>query len=200
MPVNVETKIGKFGALINKIYQNTAPLLLGEAALFVIMAVLMIIKPVEILSAVTFVVGGVLVLFGLYRVSMVFVSNLGLGVGSFDAFFGLVTMILGIVFLAYPNGAALGVIYVFVVLFLLNSLRLLFFAVNMVRMQYGHYIVDLVGAIVMVCLSVVLLFLPGAAIGIVMFFLALYLLLYAVADVYMFWKLLCLRRDVRKLR
>ncbi|MBO7508975.1 MAG: DUF308 domain-containing protein [Alphaproteobacteria bacterium] len=193
-------KVVKFGALVNKIYRNTAPLLLAEACLFVIMSVLMLVKPVEFLSAVTAVIGGVLVLFGLYRVSMVFVSNLGFGIGSFDVFFGLVTMILGIVFLAYPNGATVGVIYVFVVLFLLNALRMLFFAINMLRLGFGYYMMDLIAAIVMICLSVALLILPNFAIGIVVVCLAIYLVLYAAFDLYMFWKLYRLRRAVRRLQ
>ena len=194
------TKVAKFGALVNKLYHNTAPLLLIEAILFAVMSILMLIKPVEILSAVTFVIGGILVLFGLYRVSMVFVSNVGLGVGSFDVFFGLVTLILGIVFLIYPRDAMIGIIYVFVVLFLLNALRMLFFAINMARIGFGHYIIDILVSILMICLSVVLLFIPNVAVGIMVFFLAVILALYAAADVYMFVKLYRLRRDMRNLR
>lgn len=188
-----ESKIRKGALLVNRIYKNTAPLLIGEAILFIVVAVLMMIKPVEIMTAVTFVVGAVLILFGLYRVSMVFASNMGFGIGSFDMFFGLVTLILGIVFCAYPRGATIGMVYVFVVLFLMNALRLLFFSINMARLGFGQYKIDLVGAVVMILLSVVLLFLPNLAIGVLIWFLAVYLLLYAVADVYMFVKLLRLR-------
>ena len=178
---------------MNRIYKNTAPLLIGEAILFIVVAILMMIKPVEIMTAVTFVVGAVLILFGLYRVSMVFASNMGFGIGSFDMFFGLVTLILGIVFCAYPRGATIGMVYVFVVLFLMNALRLLFFSINMARLGFGQYKIDLIGAVVMILLSVVLLFLSNLAIGVLIWFLAVYLLLYAVADVYMFVKLLRLR-------
>ncbi len=195
-----EAKIKKFGGLVNRIYRNTAPLFVLEAILFTIIALFLLIKPVEVLNAISLVVGGGLVLFGLYRVSMVFVSNLGFGVGAFDVFFGLVSMILGIVFLVYPHGATIGIIYIFVLMFLLNALRLLFFAINMTRIRFGHYLIDLIGAIAMVCLSVVLLFLPNLALGVVVFCLAIYLLLYATGDIYMFIKLLHLRRAVREPR
>lgn len=188
-----ESRIRKGALLVNRIYKNTAPLLIGEAILFIVVAILMMVKPVEIMTAVTFVVGAVLILFGLYRVSMVFASNMGFGIGSFDMFFGLVTLILGIVFCAYPRGATIGMVYVFVVLFLMNALRLLFFSINMARLGFGQYKIDLIGAVVMILLSVVLLFLPNLAIGVLIWFLAVYLLLYAVADVYMFVKLLRLR-------
>lgn len=188
-----ESRIRKGALVVNRIYKTVAPLLVGEAILFTVVAILMMVKPLEIMTAVTFVIGAVLILFGLYRVSMVFVSNMGIGVGSLDMFFGLVTLVLGIVFCAYPRGATIGVIYVFVVLFLMNALRLLFFSINMARLGFGQYKIDLVGAIVMILLSTVLLFLPNLAIGVLVWFLAIYLLLYAVADIYMFVKLLRLR-------
>lgn len=197
---NRDKRMERFGALIGKIYRNTAPLLLAEAAVFCGVAILMMIKPVEILNAITFVIGGGLVLFGLYRTSMVFVSNLGFGVGTFDVFFGLVTMILGIVFCVYPQNAALGIIYVFIVMFMLNALRMLFFAINMARIGFEHYLFDLILGGIMVCLSAVLLFLPNLAIGILVWFIAIYLLLYAAADVYMFMKLFRLRRMLRGAR
>lgn len=188
-----ESKVRKGALIVNRVYKNTAPLLIGEAILFVVVAILMMVKPVEIMTAVTFVVGAVLILFGLYRVSMVFASNMGIGIGSFDMFFGLVTLVLGIVFCAYPRGATIGMVYVFVVLFLMNALRLLFFSINMARLGFGQYKVDLIGAVVMILLSVVLIFLPNLAIGVLVWFLAVYLLLYAAADIYMFVKLLRLR-------
>lgn len=188
-----ESKVRKGALIVNRVYKNTAPLLIGEAILFVVVAILMMVKPVEIMTAVTFVVGAVLILFGLYRVSMVFASNMGIGIGSFDMFFGLVTLVLGIVFCAYPRGATIGMVYVFVVLFLMNAFRLLFFSINMARLGFGQYKVDLIGAVVMILLSVVLIFLPNLAIGVLVWFLAIYLLLYAAADIYMFVKLLRLR-------
>lgn len=190
-------RVKKFGDLINRIYHNTAPLLVGEALVFTIVAILMMLNPSSFLSAITFIIGGVLILFGLYRLSMVFVSNLGFGVGAFDVFFGLVTMILGIIFCVYPNGATLGIIYVFIVMFFLNALKMLFFAINMRRVGFEHHFTDLVAAVVMVCLSLLLLFIPNLAIGVLAWCLAIYMLLYAVADVHMFLKLFRLRRMMR---
>lgn len=186
--------------LADQVYRNTAPLLLGEAALFVIVALVMIIKPVEVLTAITFVVGLGLVLFGLYRVSMAFVSNQGLSAGTFDVFFGLITFVLGVVFCIYPHGASVGVIYIFVVLFMLNALRMLFFSINMARVGFRHSRADIVVSIVFLILSAMLLFMPNLAIGVLVWFLAVYMLLYAAADVYMFIKLLRLRRTVRAIK
>ena len=185
--------------LDKRVYRHTAPLLLGEAVSFIIIALLMMINPVEILSAVTFVVGALLVLFGLYRVSMVFVSTQGFTAGTFDVFFGLVTFILGVVFCIYPYGATVGVIYIFIVMFLMNALRLLFFAINVARARIGHHIADIVVSGVLVILALSLLFMPNLAIGILVWFLAIYLLLYAAADIYMFVRLQQMKRMIRNM-
>ncbi len=185
--------------LAKRVYRHTAPLLLGEAILFIAVAVLMMIKPVEILSAVTFIVGAVLVLFGLYRVSMVFVSTQGLTAGTFDVFFGLVTFVLGVVFCIYPYSATVGVIYIFIVMFLMNALRLLFFAVNVARARIGNHTADVLVAIGLVILALSLLFMPNLAIGVLVWFLAIYLLLYAGADIYMFMRLVQLKREIRNM-
>ena len=196
----VRSKKQDLTRLANRVYRNTAPLLLGEALLFVAVAVLLLIRPVEMLSAITFVVGVGLVLFGLYRTSMVFVSNQGFTAGTFDVFFGLVTFVLGVVFCIYPHGATVGVIYIFVVLFMLNALRMLFFSINMARVGFRHSRADIVVSIVFLILSALLLFMPNLAIGVLVWFLAAYMLLYAAADVYMFVKLLRLRRTVRAIK
>ena len=185
--------------LAKRVYRHTAPLLLGEAILFIIVALLMMIKPVEILSAVTFIVGAVLVIFGLYRTSMVFVSTQGLTAGTFDVFFGLVTFVLGVIFCIYPYGATVGDIYIFVVMFLMNALRLLFFAVNVARARIGHHITDVAVSVGLVVLALSLLFMPNLAIGVLVWFLAVYLLCYAAADIYMFVRLVQMKRMIRKM-
>ena len=60
------TRREKIGNLIKKIYCNTAPLLVGEAVLFIVAGILMLAYPVQFLSFITFVIGAGLVLFGLY--------------------------------------------------------------------------------------------------------------------------------------
>ena len=187
----------KIGEVVKKIYRNTAPLLVGEAILFTVAGILMLVQPIEFLSVITFVIGAVLVVFGLYRVSMVFVSNLGFSVGTYDVVFGLVTLVLGVVFCVYPHGATIGLMYVFVVLFMLNALRMLIFAVNMVRIGFGYYIVDLFIGGFMLVLSIVLLLFPMLFGGFLVACLAVYLFICAAIDVYMFLKLLNLHHQIR---
>lgn len=193
----IKKKSVKVGELIDRLYRNTAPLLVGEALVFATVGILMMTHPIQVMNALTFVVGVALVIFGLYRVSMVFVSELGFSIGTFDVFFGLVTMILGIVFCVYPHGAAVSVIYVFVVLFFLNALRLLLFAINMARMGLRRYWIELAVSVLMILLSVWLFFAPNLAIGVLVWYLAICLLIYAAADIHMFIRLLWLRHRIK---
>ena len=186
----------KIANFVKHVYHNSAPLLVGEAILFSISAVLMMFKPVEFLSAITFIIGIALILFGLYRVGMAFVSSHGVGFGTLDAFLGLVGIILGVVFCVYPYAATVGVMYIFVVLFLMNALRLMFFSINMLRLHFGNYWFDLIFSIVLIVLALVLFMMPNLAIGVLVWFLAAYLLLYAAADVYMFIKLFKIKRSI----
>ena len=193
------TRREKIGEVIKRIYRNTAPLLVGEAILFTVAGILMLVRPIEFLSVLTFIIGAALVVFGLYRVSMVFVSTQGFTAGTFDVFFGLVTFILGVIFCIYPYGATVGVIYIFIVMFLMNALRLLFFALNVARARIGHHIADIVVSGVLVLLALTLLFMPNLAIGMLVWFLAIYLLLYAAADIYMFMRLRQIKRMIRNM-
>ena len=70
------------------------------------------------------------------------------------------------------------------------------FAINMVRVRFGNYVFNLVMAIALFCLSVWLLFYPTAGATAVVIFIAVILLMYAVADLYMYWVLRRLKRDI----
>lgn len=188
----------KVADFINRVYKNSAPLLIGEAVLFLVSGLLMMFNPIEFLSSVTFIIGGVLILFGLYRVGRAFISSHGAGVWTFDVFLGLLGIVLGIVFCVYPYAATIGVMYIFVVLFLMNALRLMFFSINMLRMRFGHYWIDFFVSLGLILLAVTLLLLPNLAIGVLVWVLAVYLLMYAAADVYMFVKLSKIKRSVVK--
>ena len=75
-------------ASVKRLYNKSAPLLICEALLFGVAAILMVIKPVAVLTALTFVVGIALVLFGLYRTIAGFVVSRDAGGGWFDVVFG----------------------------------------------------------------------------------------------------------------
>lgn len=181
-------------ASVQRLYDKSAPLLICEALLFGLAAVLMLIKPVAILTALTFVIGIALILFGLYRTIAGFVVSRNIGGGWVDVLFGLVNVILGVLFCVYPAGSMISVVYIFVVLFLFKALRALIFAINMARAKFGHYVFDLIMAIILVALAVFLLFYPVAGAVAMIYYLAITLLLYAAADIYMYVELLRLKK------
>lgn len=181
---------------VKRLYNKSAPLLICEALLFGVAAILMVIKPVVILTALTLVIGVALVLFGLYRTIAGFVVSRDMGGGWFDVVFGLLTVVLGVLFCIYPVGSVAALVYIFVILFALRAILSLIFSINMIRARFGTYWFDLIMSIILIALAVFLLFYPMAGAVVMVYYLAITLLLYAAADVYMYIEILKLKRLV----
>lgn len=189
-----QSRLNPVAVSVKRLYNKSAPLLICEALLFGIAAILMVFKPVAILTALTFVIGVALVLFGLYRTISGFVVSRDMGGGWFDVLFGLVNVVLGVLFCIYPVGSIISLVYIFVVLFLFKALRALVFSINMIRAKFGHYWFDLVMSIILIALAVFLMAYPMAGAVVMIYYLAITLLLYAVADVYMYIEVLKLKK------
>lgn len=181
---------------VQRMYNKSAPMLIVESILFLVMGILMLVNPVGILTVMTFVFGCVLILIGFYRTVSGFVVSHEYGGGWIDVLFGLINVIIGVLFLVYPLGSMVGLVYVFVVLFVFKALRALIFAINMARAKFGHYVFNLVMAIVFVILSIALLFYPLAGAVAVIIYFAILLLMYALSDLYMYWQLRKLKQNV----
>ena len=181
---------------VKRLYNKSAPLLICEALLFGVAAILMVIKPVAILTALTLVIGVALVLFGLYRTIAGFIVSRDMGGGWFDVVFGLLTVVLGVLFCIYPVGSVAALVYIFVILFALRAILSLIFSINMIRARFGNYWFDLIMSIILIALAVFLLFYPMAGAVVMVYYLAITLLLYAAADVYMYIEILKLKRLV----
>ncbi len=183
-------------ASVEKLYNKSAPLLIAEALLLGIIAIFMAFKPLAVLTTLMFVLGCGLILFGLYRAIAGFVAARPYGGGWVDVIFGLVNVVLGVLFLVYPAGSMIALLYVFLVLFLFKALRALIFAINMARARFGHWVFDLVVALALCALAIALLFWPMAGAVAVVYWLAITMLFYAAADVYMFIELRQLKKAV----
>ncbi len=189
-----QARVNPIAASVKRLYNKSAPLLICEALLFGIAAILMVVKPVAILTALTLVIGIALVLFGLYRTIAGFVVSRDVGGGWVDVLFGLVNIVLGVLFCIYPVGSIISLIYIFIVLFLFKSLRALIFSVNMIRAKFGHYWFDLIMSVILIALAIFLMVYPMAGAVVMVYYLAAVLLLYAAADVYMYIEILRLKK------
>ena len=181
---------------VRRLYNKSAPLLLCEALLFVVVAGMMLVWPVAVLTTLTFVIGVALILFGLYRTIAGFVVSRDVGGGWFDVVFGLVNVVLGVLFCIYPVGSVISLVYIFVALFMLRALLSLIFSINMVRARFGHYWVDLIVSLLLIALAIVLMVYPMAGAIAMVFYLAVMLILYAVADIYMYLEIRRLKKLV----
>lgn len=189
-----QARVNPIAASVKRLYNKSAPLLICEALLFGIAAILMVVKPVAILTALTLVIGIALILFGLYRTVAGFVVSRDVGGGWVDVLFGLVNIVLGVLFCIYPVGSIISLIYIFIVLFLFKSLRALIFSVNMIRAKFGHYWFDLIMSVILIALAIFLMVYPMAGAVVMVYYLAAVLLLYAAADVYMYIEILRLKK------
>lgn len=185
-------------AAVQRIYGRSAPILICESLLFVAAAALLVFRPVAFLTALTFVVGIGLIVFGLYRMIAGFVVSHNIGGGGMDVVFGLLNIVLGVLFCIYPVGSVISLVYIFVALFLFKALGALIFAIDMARVKFGHYVFDIIMAIILVALAVLLFVYPMAGAVAVVYYLAITLLLYAASNIYMFIELLRLKRIARK--
>ena len=181
---------------IQRLYDRSAPLLLAEALLLFCSGGIMLWRPVGLLTVLTLVLGGALILFGLYRTIAGFVASRGYGGGWLDVLFGLINVGVGVLFCVYPLGSMISLVYVFVILFLFKALRTLVFAINMARVRFGHWVFNLVMSVILVGLAILLLFYPTAGAVALVVYLAITLLMYAFADIYMFFELRRLKRVV----
>ena len=181
---------------ISRMYRRGAPLLIGEALLFVAAAAILFIKPVLVLTIFTYIIGFALLFFGLYRMIGGFVANNNNAGGGIDVVFGLINIVLGTLFVVYPSGSLVSVAYIFVVLFCFKGLRVLIFAINLVRARFGHYMVTLIVALLLFALAIALFWFPLGTFIAMTYYLALLLVIYAIADIYMFSALNRLRQLV----
>ena len=180
---------------VRDLYSRSAGISLAEAILFAAAGIFMLFRPMAILTFMTYVIGAGLVLFGLWRAIAGFVSGRGTG-AVLDLLFGLFNIVLGILFCIYPTGSIISLAYIFVILFFFKALRALVFAMNMARARFGHYVFNLILAIVLIGIAVALFFFPVATLVAVVYYLAIALILYAISDVYMFVEFIRLKHMV----
>lgn len=183
-------------AAVRRMYSHSGPLLICEALLFAVVGILMLIKPLAILSIMTIVIGIGLVLFGLYRTVAGFVVQHDMGGGAVDVVFGLINIVLGVLFCVFPIGSVVGLMYIFVVLFLFKAIRALVYALNMARVGTAHSGFDIAMSILLIVIAVALLFFPILGVVGVVYYVAIALIVYAIFDIYMFIQLLRLRNYV----
>lgn len=170
---------------VERLYEKSAPMLIGEALLFGVIALFMAFKPLAMFATLVLTVGVGLILVGLWRMISGFIMSHKYGVGGMDITFGLVNVALGVLLCVFPSGSMITLLYIFLALFLAKAIKSLIFAIHMTRARFGHWLIDLMLAIVLCVMAVMLLFWPMAGAVAVVYYLAMTLLLYAAADIYM---------------
>ena len=183
-------------ASINRMYAKGAPLLIGEALLFIVSAIVLFVRPVLVLTIFTYIIGLALLIFGMYRMISGFIMSNNNNGGGVDVVFGLVNIVLGLLFVVYPANSLVSIAYICVVLLFFKALRVLIFAINLARARFGHYFITLIAALILFALAIALFFFPLGTFIAMTYYLGVLLVVYAFADMYMFIELTKLRQLV----
>ncbi len=178
---------------VRRLYSRSTTLLLCEAALFAAIGVLMFIKPLWFLATVMFVIGIILAAFGAYRTIVGLAGDGRPGTSrGVDITFGLLNVLIGVLFCVFP----FSIVYMFAILFLAKAIQALVFSINMARARFGHYIFSLIVSVILVAIAVMILVFPAVGAVTMVYYLAISLLLYALADIYMYLELRRMKRYV----
>ncbi len=178
---------------VRRLYSRSTTLLLCEAVLFAAIGVLMFIKPLWFLATVMFVIGIILAAFGAYRTIVGLAGDGRPGTSrGLDITFGLLNVLIGVLFCVFP----FSIVYMFAILFLAKAIQALVFSINMARARFGHYIFSLIVSVILVAIAVMILVFPAVGAVTMVYYLAISLLLYALADIYMYLELRRMKRYV----
>ncbi|MDE6571176.1 MAG: DUF308 domain-containing protein [Alphaproteobacteria bacterium] len=171
---------------VRRLYSRSSTLLICEAVLFAAIGVFMFVRPLWALSTIMLVAGIVLVAFGAYRTIVGLAGDGRPGTSrGLDITFGLLNVLIGILFCLFP----FSVVYMFAILFLAKAVQSLVFSINMARARFGHYIFSLIVSVILVAIAVMILVFPAVGAVTMIYYLAITLLLYALADIYMYLEL-----------
>lgn len=184
---------------VNRLYTKSAPLLVFEAILFGFAAILIFVKPIAIMATLTMLLGIGVGLFGIYQLFVgLFGGERDMAGKTMNIVLGIVGIIVGIVFLAQPQGSMIAVVYIFAIMFMVRAISSLILSIRLWRAKFGNYMLDIVMSLLMIALAILVMFFPGFGMVTAMYFLAATLLLYAIADISMYSKLLKLKRAVNE--
>ena len=92
-------------SVARRLYTKSTHVLLGEALVFALVGVLLLFSPVGFLTGIMMVLGGALALFGVFRLVSGIMATREYGGGAMDILFGIMNLVIGLLFFAYPTGS-----------------------------------------------------------------------------------------------
>ncbi len=184
---------------IKGLHKRTASFLLIESILFGLAALFIFVKPVEILTSLAFIFGLVLTVIGLYQsITGIFIKDKNTAGRNLTIAFGIVNVILGLLFLLQPSGALYAIVYAFAILFFVKSIKSLIFSIKLYKEKIGNYVIDIVISGVMLFLSSLILFFPELGLITFMYYIGIMFSVYAIADAHMYMEFLKLKEKHEK--
>jgi uncharacterized membrane protein HdeD (DUF308 family) len=168
-----------------KSYNKTSSFLLIEAILFGFAALFIFIKPVQILTSLTFIFGMILTFFGLYQ-TITGINEKKASGKNMHLVFGIINLMLGLIFFIAPSGAMITIVYMLAIMFFVKAIKSLILSIKLYKAKAGNYKFEVIMSSIMVFLSSFVLFFPRFGIVTFMYYIGIMLTLYAIADIRMY--------------
>jgi uncharacterized membrane protein HdeD (DUF308 family) len=109
---------------------------------------------------------------------------------------GVFNIFLGALFLFNPQSSMMTVVFILAIFFIVRALMSLIFAIGMRREKIGKSGRNLLLSTIAILLALAMLFNPAFGAFTIMYFIAISLLFYGVADILMYIELLRLKKTV----
>ena len=157
--------------LVEKIFKKSGWISIIESLIFVILGILLIINPEGILKTIAYILGGIFIVVGGYKIFNYFTSKGKYDFFNYDLIYGLMAVIIGIVTIAYSSTISTILRVIVGVWIIYSSFMRIGLSVKLKAQGFDVWIYSLVLALVMLALGIFITLNQGAitiTIGIMM--------------------------------
>ncbi len=145
------------GTYLKKTLKKDGMISIGSAVAFVIIGILIVMRPEAIMAAVSYILGGALIAFGIYNLISYFSEGGRKDFYNYDWVYGIILLVVGFVFLTQVT--LLDAMFRIIVAVWLTYEALLRFTLSFRLKKYGlkNWWVVLVSSLLIMCLGIYIL-------------------------------------------
>lgn len=150
---------------------------------FVIIGILLIVKPASTLTLISYVLGAVCLFIGLINIIKYFTNKNAGNLMDFGLVLGIISSIFGCIFLFIPEFIASIVPFILGLVIISNSIVRLQFSLNLRRYQNTSWVSRFIASIISLVFGIVLLFNPFEGAVVMTQIVGIVMIVYAISDI-----------------
>lgn len=170
--------------------------ILYSAILMILLGILLTIFPQVTMRVIGYILGGILVCFGMVQSVLYFVSDQQLDLFRHTLLIGLLSLALGIVTLVGPEAVLSILPFFFGLMVLGGSFMKVQYALNLKRAGYAHWWVILIMALAAMILGILILANPFGTMAVMVMFIGISLIAGGVTDIWTYTRLTHLMKQM----